>query len=57
MDADVIIVDMNKEWVNDQSQSFSKSKNNPYEGKKMKGKVECTIVGGKVKVENYLLKR
>jgi len=55
MDADIAIVDANKEWVNDTSKSYSKSRNDPYEGKKMKGKVEYTIVGGKIVVENYSL--
>ena len=55
MDADIAIVDANKEWVNDTSNSYSKSRNDPYEGKKMKGKVEYTIVGGKIVVKNYSL--
>ena len=55
MDADIIIVDTNKEWINDTSKSYSKSRNDPYGGKKMKGKVEYTIVGGEIVVENYLL--
>jgi dihydroorotase len=55
MDADIAIVDANKEWVNDTSKSYSKSRNDPYEGKKMKGKVEYTIVGGKIVVKNYSL--
>jgi len=52
MDADIIIVDANKEWINDTSKSYSKSRNDPYDGKNMKGKVEYTIVGGKIVVEN-----
>ena len=55
MDADIIIVDTNKEWINDISKSYSKSRNDPYDGKKMKGKVEYTIVGGEIVVENYLV--
>ena len=55
MDADIIIVDTNKEWINDISKSYSKSRNDPYEGKKMKGRVEYTIVGGKIVVENSSL--
>ena len=55
MDADIIIVDANKEWINDTSKSYSKSRNDPYDGKNMKGKVEYTIVGGKIVVENASL--
>ncbi len=55
MDADVIIVDTSKEWIHDSSKSFSKSKNDPYYGRTMKGKVEHTIVGGQIVVENYSL--
>ena len=55
MDADVIIVDASKEWIHDSSKSFSKSKNDPYYGRTMKGKVEHTIVDGQIVVENYSL--
>jgi dihydroorotase len=55
MDADVIIFNTNQEWISDQSKSYSKSKNNPYDGEKMKGKVEYTIVGGNIVVENSSL--
>ncbi len=55
MDADIIIADANKEWINDTSKSYSKSRNDPYNGKNMKGKVEYTIVGGKIVVENASL--
>lgn len=55
MDADIIIVDANKEWINDTSKSYSKSRNDPYDGRNMKGKVEYTIVGGKIVVENASL--
>jgi len=55
MDADIIIVNANKEWINDTSKSHSKSRNDPYDGKKVKGKVEYTIVGGKIVVGNASL--
>jgi dihydroorotase len=54
-DADVIIVDTKKEWINAISKSYSKSRNNPYEGRKMKGKVAYTIVGGKIVLNDYEL--
>jgi len=54
-DADIVIVDANKEWINDTSKSYSKSRNDPYSGKRMKGKAEYTIVGGEIVVENFSL--
>lgn len=51
-DADVIIVDPKAEWVVESSQFASKSKNTPFEGKKLKGKVLYTIVGGRVVVKD-----
>ncbi|MBI5894267.1 MAG: dihydroorotase [Deltaproteobacteria bacterium] len=50
-DADITIVDLNKEWVVDASKLKSKSKNTPFGGWKMKGKVIKTIVGGRVVYE------
>lgn len=47
-DADITIVDLNKEWVVDAGKLKSKSKNTPFDGWNMKGKVVKTIVGGKV---------
>lgn len=48
MDADIAVVDMNKEWVFDGEKSFSKtkSKNNLYHKACMKGKVVQTWVRG-----------
>lgn len=50
-DADITIVDLNKEWVVDIKELKSKSKNTPFEGWNMKGKVAKTIVNGKVVYE------
>jgi len=47
-DADISIVDLEKEWVVDARLLKSKSKNTPFDGWKMKGKAVKTIVGGKV---------
>jgi dihydroorotase len=51
-DADVIVVDPKAEWTVDASQFASKSKNTPFSGWKLKGKVLYTIVGGKVVVRD-----
>jgi dihydroorotase len=47
-DADVTVFDADREWVFNRADSVSKSKNNPFFGWKLKGKVTATIVGGKI---------
>jgi len=44
--ADVTIFDPAKKWTYHVSQSHSKSKNSPFDGKQMQGKVMATVVGG-----------
>ncbi|MFA5839609.1 MAG: dihydroorotase [Candidatus Margulisiibacteriota bacterium] len=51
-DADVIIVDPSAEWTVDATKLASKSKNTPFDGWKLKGKVLWTIVGGRVVVRD-----
>ena len=56
--ADITIIDPTKEYIVKTSDFFSKSKNSPFVGQKLKGIVEITIVGGKVawsskEVTNY----
>lgn len=46
-DADVVIVDLEKEWVLSAEQLLNKNKHSPYVGRKFKGSVERTIVRGK----------
>ena len=46
--ADIAIVDIRKEYVVNKNQFYSKGKNTPFHGKKLKGKVIYTIVDGKV---------
>ncbi len=48
---DVTIIDPNTEWQIDVSTFLSKSRNCPYHGWKIHGKVEKTIVGGEVRFE------
>jgi dihydroorotase len=54
--ADIAIADCNKEYAIDVSNMKSKAKNTPFGGRKVKGKILYTIVGGKVIVENGSLK-
>lgn len=46
--ADVTIFDPKKKWIFDRTQSLSKSKNTPFDGWKLTGKVVATIVSGKI---------
>ena len=50
--ADITIFDPNEEYVYTKEMIVSKSKNSPFIGKKLKGKVKYTIVNGKVVFEN-----
>lgn len=49
--ADVAIVDPNREWQVDPSRFRSKSRNTPFAGWKVKGRVTTTIVSGRVVFE------
>ena len=46
--ADVIIADLSTEYAIDTNDFFSKGKNTPFEGKKVYGRIETTIVDGKI---------
>ncbi len=46
--ADITIFDPNKEFIYEEKDIVSKSKNTPFIGKKLKGEVQYTIVNGKV---------
>ncbi|MBS0167260.1 MAG: dihydroorotase [Nitrospira sp.] len=50
-DADVVIVDQDEPWVVDPARFRSKSRNTPFAGWKVKGRVQTTIVGGRVVFE------
>ena len=50
-DADITIFDPNLEYVYEKDSIVSKSKNTPFIGKKLKGKVMYTIVGGRIVYE------
>jgi dihydroorotase len=44
--ADVTIFDLAKKWTYHAAQSLSKSKNSPFDGRQMQGKVMATVLGG-----------
>lgn len=50
--ADITIINPDVEYRVDSSKLASKSKNTPFDGYKVKGKVEYTIVNGSIVVEN-----
>ncbi len=50
-EADITIVDLNKEYTIDSNKFYSKGKNTPFNGDKVKGKVAYTILGGKIVYE------
>jgi len=47
--ADVTVFDPAKKWTYHAANSFSKSKNSPFDGWQLQGKVVATVVGGVVK--------
>lgn len=49
--ADIVIFDPEKEYTIDKETFFSKGKNTPFHGRKVKGEVRCTIAGGRVVYE------
>ncbi|MGB4589600.1 MAG: dihydroorotase [Clostridiaceae bacterium] len=48
--ADITLIDLNKEWSIDKEKFESKGKNTPFDGYKVKGKVDTVIFGGKIVV-------
>ncbi len=48
MDADLTIIDLNREYIIDKEKLRSKSKNTPFHGWRVKGKVVCTIIKGRI---------
>lgn len=47
--ADVTVFDPAKKWTYQAAQSHSKSKNSPFDGWKLQGKVLATVMGGQIK--------
>lgn len=53
--ADITIVDTKREYIVNSDNFYSKGKNTPFNGTKLKGKVIYTIVGGKVVYDKEVL--
>ena len=51
-DADFTVLDLEKEWVVDETKTQCKAKYTPFHGMKLKGGIDRTIVRGKVVYEN-----
>lgn len=51
-EADITIIDPNKNWVVDKNQFLSKGQNTPFNGMKLKGKAVMTIVKGKIEYKD-----
>lgn len=47
-DADVTVIDLQREWIYDVAQSASKSRNSPFHGRKLCGRATATVVKGKI---------
>jgi len=52
-DADLTLIDLNRTWKFDVTQTRSRSRNSPFNGREMKGKAVATIVGGKVVYQDH----
>ncbi len=51
-DADIVLVDMQREWSIDQSQLFSRSKISPWHGRHVQGGPTLTMVRGKIVMQD-----
>jgi dihydroorotase len=47
-EADVVVLDPEREWIYDPLKGFSKSHNSPWAGKRMQGRALATIVAGRL---------
>ncbi|MDR0734690.1 MAG: dihydroorotase [Elusimicrobiota bacterium] len=45
--ADIVLIDLNNEWVYSQSEILSSSRNTPYIGRRLKGRVEHVFAAGR----------
>ena len=49
---DITIIDPKSEYIIDAEKFASKARNTPFNGRKVKGRILYTIVGGNIVVEN-----
>jgi dihydroorotase len=49
LDADIAVIDLEREWLVNAANFYSKGKNTPFDGKKLKGKVLMTMVSGNIR--------
>lgn len=50
--ADIVLFDENEEWTVDETKLHGKSRNTPFKGMKLTGKVKMTICGGRIVFED-----
>ena len=46
--ADVVVIDPERRWVYEPAKGFSKSRNSPWAGRELQGRVVATVVGGRL---------
>jgi dihydroorotase len=51
-DADVTVLDPDREWVFELGQTASKARNSPFYGWRLRGRAVATIVAGKIVCQN-----
>lgn len=51
-DADIALVNINEEWTVDENKLHGKSKNTPFKGRKLFGKVKMTLLDGRIVYDN-----
>lgn len=52
-DADVAVIDPDREWICDRALLRSRGRNTPFHGRAMKGKAILTIVGGTIRYRDF----
>ena len=52
MPGNVVLIDLNKEWVVKKENFYTRGKTTPYEGKRCRGQAVMTIVRGNVRMKD-----
>ena len=55
--ADICLIDPNEEWTVETAEFFSRSKNCPWQGRRLKGRVKATYVSGKLVFDGTIITR